>query len=68
MESGERNFNQQGALIYDLIKPSEWERSGYDVLDYFPETTAFVFQAIYGAMCVLTQQVSLSLSMANSAS
>ena len=64
MESCQRNFNQQGALIYDLREPSKWERSGYIALGSFPETSAFVFQAIHGAMCVLTQQVSLSLSMA----
>ena len=65
VESCHHNFNQQGALIYDLREPSKWERSGNISSSLvFPIQQHLFFKRFMERCGVLTQQVSLSLSMA----
>lgn len=63
IESCENKVNQQGSLIYDLIKPSDWERSGWVVVLRFPDAAAWAFQALAGAMYVRSGQISLALDL-----
>ena len=64
VESGQSKFNQQAGLIYDLMEPKGWERSGPSVIVQFPDTLTFVFHAMLGAMCVYSGQNSMALDLA----
>lgn len=64
IESGQPKFNQQGSLIHDLLEPKGWQRSGRTIIIALPEASAWVFQALAGAMYVHTGQIELALDMA----
>jgi hypothetical protein len=64
VESGMPKFNQQGGLVYDLMRPKGWERSGLTMFVEFPEANAFVFQALLGSMALYSNQNSLAIDMA----
>lgn len=63
IESGQPKFNLQGSLIHDLLEPRGWQRSGRVVIVALPEASAWVFQALAGAMYVQTGQLEQALEM-----
>jgi hypothetical protein len=64
VESGQPKFNQQAGLVFDLMKPRGWERSGFSLVGDFPDTNAFVFQSLLGAMAIYSGQSLLALDLA----
>ena len=65
VESGQPKFNKQAGLIYDLLEPNNWNGSGYPLIVSFPETSAFLFQALHGMIAIYSGQVNLAIDMAN---
>ena len=65
IESGVDKFNRQSALVHDLLEPRSWERSGLTLLCDFPQTTAFVFQALVGVFAIHSEQPQLVFDLAN---
>jgi hypothetical protein len=64
VESTQPKFNQQGSLIYDLLEAPGWERTGSTIVVTMPEAAVFTFQAILGAMAVLSGQNGLICDLA----
>lgn len=64
IESGRPKFNQQGALVHDLMEAKGWQRSGSSIIVALPDAAAWMFQALAGAMYVHTGQVDLALDLA----
>jgi len=64
VESGQPKFNQQGGLIYDLIKPRGWEHGGSSLMREIPELNAFTFHALLGSMTVYSNQNAVAIDLA----
>jgi hypothetical protein len=59
----ERYENQVG-LIDDILNPSEWHRNGLVIRVELPETGAFIYQALSGAMCLNMQNIDVAMRLA----
>jgi len=59
--SGRGKFANQLGLLDDILYPKQWDRSGYTIRVDLPESAAFVYQALHGAMCLETEQLGLAL-------
>jgi hypothetical protein len=62
--SSSQKFNNQVAIIDDILYPKNWNRSGSTDIVGLPETAAFVYQALHGATCLSTEQLSLAIRLA----
>jgi hypothetical protein len=64
IESGREQFKHHVALIDDILHPNPWNRGGLVALVDFPSTMAFIFQALHGAVCLHTNQLTLAMNLA----
>lgn len=64
IESGRKKFHNQISMMDEILFPKDWNRSGLTLITDFPETMAFSFQALHGAVCLLTGQLNLAINMA----
>lgn len=62
--SGKAKFNNQIAILDDVLFPKDWNRSGSTDIAGLPETAAFVYQALHGATSLLTEQLPLAIRLA----
>ena len=61
VESGREEFTSQFGILEDLFHPPQWIRAGPTRIVDFPETVAYVYQALYGSICCYTGQISLAI-------
>jgi hypothetical protein len=62
--SANSKFNSQRAILDDILHPRDWTRSGStDIVD-MPLTIAFAYQALHGATCLYSDQLSLAIRFA----
>ena len=66
VESGRAEFNSQTAILDDILNPAGWNYAGFDRLVSFPLSAAYVYQALYGTMCMLTGQSEIVKKFAES--
>ncbi len=66
VESGRDEFNNQMAVLDEILNPAGWDYAGLVYVADFPLTAAYVYQALYGAMCVLTGQFEIATKFARS--
>ncbi len=64
VESGQPAFNNQSSLIDELLHPKNWDASGWTCVLDTPQTIAFFYQALHGAVCVDTDQFQLAIELA----
>lgn len=64
VESGRDKFINQIVLIDEILNPRDWNPAGRPVIVDLPDTIAFIYQALHGAMCLQTHQTSLSVKFA----
>ncbi len=57
-------FTDQRGVVDYLLNPAGWRREGLVWMTEFPETLAFVFQAVHGAVCLDTRQLHVALDVA----
>ena len=57
-------FNNQVAVLDDILYPKNWNRSGLTNIVGLPETVAFVYQALHGATCLTTEQLAVAIRLA----
>lgn len=57
-------FNNQIAILDDILYPKNWNRSGSTDIVGLPETAAFVYQALHGATCLCTEQLVIAVRLA----
>lgn len=50
--SGVPKFQNQTGQLDDVLDPPDWQRAGYTLRIGLPESGAFVYQALHGAMCL----------------
>jgi TIR domain len=50
LTSGKAKFQSELVLIEDVLNPTGWQRSGFNVRADLPISGAFVYQALHGAM------------------
>lgn len=62
VESGRTKFNNQISVMDDILFPQEWNLSGYKTVVALPEAMAFIYQALHGAMCMMTDQLPLAIN------
>lgn len=66
VESCNSGFNNQVAVLDELLTPKDWIRSGLSVVVSAPDAFAFAYQAMHGAVCLETNQLSLALHLVRS--
>ncbi|MCM2286414.1 MAG: toll/interleukin-1 receptor domain-containing protein [Desulfobacula sp.] len=64
IESGRDKFSNQISLIDEILNPRAWNPGGITTIVYFPDAVACIYQALNGAMCLQTHQLSLSAKLA----
>lgn len=64
--SGRNQFVNQVSLFEEILNPKGWNRNGLTVVVNLPESAAFIYQALHGAMCLYTDQVSSAINMVRS--
>jgi len=64
--SGRSKFATQLALLDDILNPKDWNRSGFVRIVEIPKAAAFIYQALHGAMCLYTDQVTQAVEMVRS--
>ncbi|HYD49566.1 MAG TPA: toll/interleukin-1 receptor domain-containing protein [Terriglobales bacterium] len=64
IQSTDSKFNNQRALLDDILYPRNWNRSGRTLIVDFPLTLAYVYQGVHGAACLATQQVDQAIKLA----
>ncbi len=62
--SSREKFNNQVAVLDEVRYPKAWNRTGLQVIVDLPETAAFVYQAVHGAVCLQTDQLTLAVNLA----
>jgi TIR domain len=62
--SGAPKFQHQAGLLEDVLNPAEWNRGGLVVRTELPETGAFVYQALHGAMCLHVGNLGAAMTLA----
>ncbi len=66
VESQEEKFKNQRSLLDDLLNVYGWDRSGLTVITELPNTLAYVYQGLHGAICMSTGQYELALELVDS--
>jgi hypothetical protein len=59
IESGEDPFNQQISVLSDLLIIDGWPKSGNTKFISIPFSIAHAFQAVFGALCICSNQIDL---------
>ena len=62
--SGKEKYESQLGLIDDVLNFSQWQRSGLVARVELPESGAFVYQALNGAMCLHLENVKAAMRIA----
>ncbi len=62
--SGNATFQNQIGLLEDILNPARWQRSGLVIRTELPETGAFLYQALHGAMCLQVNDLSAAMRLA----
>lgn len=60
VESGKKSFRNQRRLLDMITSPHDWNNAGASRIVSLPESIAFIYQAIHGAICVYTNQLYLA--------
>lgn len=63
VESGESKFNNQRAILDDILYPRNWNQGGRTLIVEFPTSLVFVYQALHGAACLATEQLGAALKL-----
>lgn len=63
VESGREAFNNQAGVLDEIMFPKDWQGSGLTVMVEFPDTAAYVYQALHGALCLETDQLQLAVRL-----
>lgn len=66
VESGQPKFNNQRAILDDILYPRNWSRAGITILADFPITLAFIYQGLHGATCLATNQLDMAIKLITS--
>jgi hypothetical protein len=66
IESGKERFSNQVSLLDEILNPRDWNWAGFTTIADFPETVAFIYQGLHGAMCLQTHQLTLAIKFARS--
>lgn len=66
LNSENKKFTNQVALLEEVIQPKGWNRAGLVITAEMPECAAFFYQALYGAMCVYCGRLSTSVDFIRS--
>lgn len=64
VESGRENLKNQVSILDDILNPREWNRAGLNSLAHLPDAVAYTYQALHGALCLHTHQISLAIKLA----
>lgn len=64
IESGRERFNSQISLVDEILHPQGWKPSGLTIIVNFPDTVAYIYQALHGAMCLYTAQLRIAVKLA----
>ncbi|ABQ26033.1 toll/interleukin-1 receptor domain-containing protein [Geotalea uraniireducens] len=64
VESGRSKFNNQVAVLDDILFPKGWSLNGFKDVTNVPESIAFIYQALHGAAAVITDQLPLAMKLA----
>ncbi|HUN55644.1 MAG TPA: toll/interleukin-1 receptor domain-containing protein [Smithella sp.] len=64
LESGREKFINQVGLIDEILNPRDWNPAGMTIIVDVPYTIAYAYQALNGAMCLQTHQLSLATKLA----
>ena len=62
--SGNATFQNQIGLLEDILNPSEWQRGGLVIRTELPETGAFLYQVLHGAMCLQVDNLPAAMRLA----
>jgi hypothetical protein len=62
--SGNATFQNQIGLLEDILNPAQWQRGGLVIRTELPETGAFLYQALHGAMCLQVNNLSAAMRLA----
>lgn len=63
VESGRPELNDQRSLLDDIYEVDGWALSGLTVVVDLPGALCYVYQALHGAVCLLTGQLELALEL-----
>ncbi len=64
--SGREKFTNQLSLLEEILNPRDWNQGGFSVVVGIPSAGAFIYQALHGAMCLYTEQITHAISMVRS--
>lgn len=64
VESSEPQFSQQSSILDEILHPKGWQRNSFSLIVDIPQTIAFAYQALHGALCLETRQLPLALNLA----
>lgn len=65
VESEKDKFKDQRSLFDELYHITEWNRGGRVIVIELPATLGFIYQALHGAVCMLTEQPGLAVEFAS---
>jgi hypothetical protein len=65
VESGRQDFRTQTAMVDEIAYPRDWQGSGLTLVVRMPEAALYVFQALHGALSILTKQTGLAMAFAS---
>ena len=63
VETRHPKFNNQRAILDDILYPKNWNRAGATLIVEFPTTLAFLYQALHGAVCLSTGQIQVAINL-----
>lgn len=61
--TGRAKFNNQVALLEEIVMPAGWQYGGLVVRTELPHAGGFVYQAIHGALCLHTAQLTTAIRL-----
>jgi hypothetical protein len=62
--SGKPTFQNQTGVLEDILNPAQWQRGGLAIRVELPETGAFLYQALHGAMCLQVNNLPAAMRLA----
>lgn len=64
VESGREKFNNQIAILDEVYNPRDWNYAGLTILGDFPDTSAYIYHCLHGAICLGTDQIDIAIKFA----
>ena len=58
-------FSNQVATFEEILFPKDWNRAGMVVLTEMPEAAAYIYQALHGAACIQSAQLTVAMRLVN---